>query len=68
MDKYKIAKQVEIEDFKNAMENMGYNPDNYTEEQIEEMFDEFEDLLANDDGYNEIYNNALYMVVNKSSI
>ena len=49
------------------MENMGFNPDDYTEEQILEMFDEFEDLLANDDVYSGIYNETLYFIVNKKS-
>lgn len=65
MNKYEIAKMVAIEEFVNCMENMDFNPDDYTEEQIREMFDEFEDLLANDDVYNGIYNETLYQVVSK---
>lgn len=65
MSKYEIAKKVRIEEFVNCMENMDLNPDDYTEEQIKEMFEEFEDRLANDDVYNGIYNETLYSVVNK---
>ena len=65
MNKYEIAKKVRIENFTNCMENMGFNPDDYTEEQILEMFDEFEDLLANYDVYSGIYNETLYSIVNK---
>lgn len=65
MNKYEIAKKVRIEEFVNCMENMDLNPDDYTEEQIKEMFEEFEDRLANDDIYNGIYNETLYSVVNK---
>ena len=65
MNKYEIAKKVRLEEFMNCMENMDLNPDDYTEEQIEEMFEEFEDRLANDDVYNGIYNETLYSVVNK---
>ena len=65
MNKYEIAKKVRIENFTNCMENMGFNPDDYTEEQILEMFDEFEDLLANDDVYSGIYNETLCSIVNK---
>ena len=56
---------VAIEEFVNCMENMDLNPDDYTEEQIKAMFEEFEDRLANDDIYNGIYNETLYSVVNK---
>lgn len=65
MNKYEITKQVELEDFMNCMENMDFNPDNFTEEQIKEMFEELEDRLANDDIYNGIYNETLYSVVSK---
>lgn len=65
MNKYEIAKKVRLEEFMNCMENMDLNPDDYTEEQIEEMFEEFEDRLANDDVYNGIYNETLYSVANK---
>lgn len=64
-DKYDIAKEVRIEDFKNAMECMDFSPDDYTEKELTEMFDTFEDLLANDDTYNSIYSETLYYVLQK---
>lgn len=63
MDKYEIAKAVRIEDFKNAMECMDFSPDDYTEKELAEMFDTFEDLLANDDTYNSIYSETLCYVL-----
>lgn len=65
MNKYTIAKMVAIEEFVNCMENMDLHPEDYTDEQIEKMFDEFEYRLSNDDVYNGIYNETLYSVVNK---
>lgn len=65
MNKYEIAKMVALEEFVNCMENMDLNPNNYTDEQIKEMFEEFENRLANDDIYNGIYNETLYSVVSK---
>lgn len=63
MDKYEIAREVRIEDFKNAMECMDFSPDDYTEKELSEMFDTFEDLLANDDTYNNIYSETLCYVL-----
>lgn len=63
MDKYEIAREVRIEDFKNAMECMDFSPDDYTEKELAEMFDTFEDLLANDDTYNNIYSEILCHVL-----
>ena len=65
MDKYEIARAVRIEDFKNAMECMDFSPDDYTEKELAEMFDTFEDLLVNDDIYNSIYSETLYYVLQK---
>lgn len=63
MDKYEIAKEVRIENFKSAMECMDFSPDDYTEKELAEMFDTFEDLLANDDTYNNIYSEILCYVL-----
>ena len=65
MNKYEIAKEVRIEDFKNAMEYMDFSPDDYTEKELVEMFNTFEDLLSNDDTYNRIYDETLYYVLQK---
>ena len=65
MNKYEIAREVRIEDFKNAMECMDFSPDDYTEKELVEMFNTFEDLLANDDTYNRIYDETLYYVLQK---
>ena len=64
MNKYEIAKEVRIENFKNAMECMDFSPEDYTEKELADMFDTFEDLLANDDTYNSIYNETLFYVLN----
>ena len=63
MNKYEIAREIRIENFKNAMECMDFSPDDYTEKELEEMFDTFEDLLANDDTYNSIYNETLCYIL-----
>lgn len=65
MDKYEIAREVRIENFKNAMEYMDFSPDDYTEKELVEMFDTFEDLLANNDTYNRIYDEILCYVLQK---
>ena len=65
MNKYEIAREVAIEDFKNAMEGMDFSTDDYTEKELAEMFDTFEDLLANNDTYNSIYNETLCYVLQK---
>lgn len=62
-DKYAIAKEVEFEDFKNALECLGYSPDDYSENELHEMFDDHYDKLGNDDVYNAIYNETLEEVV-----
>ena len=47
------------------MECMDFSPGDYTEKELAEMFDTFEDLLANDDTYNSIYSETLYYVLQK---
>ena len=65
MNKYEIAREVRIEDFKNAMECMDFSPDDYTEKELVEIFNTFEDLLANNDVYNDIYSETLCYVLQK---
>lgn len=68
MNKYEIAKEVRFEEFKNGMECMDFSPDDYTEKELTEIFDAFEDMLANDDTYNSIYTENLYYVLQKRGI
>ena len=65
--KYVIAKDVKLEEFIIHLKDIGFNPDNYTKKQIENMFEEFESLLANNYAYNMIYNEMLRSVVDKES-
>lgn len=62
-EKYRIAKEVEIEDLKNAIEILDFNPNDFTDEQINEIFDDLNYSLAENDTYNDIYNQTLYDIL-----
>ena len=62
-NKYAIAKAVEFEDFKNALECLDYSPDNFSEKELQDMFETLYNKLANDDVYSAIYNETLDEVV-----
>lgn len=63
VDKYKIAKNVEFENFKNAMECLDHSPADYSGDDLYEMLNDLNDKLANDDVYNAIYNEVLGEVI-----
>ena len=62
-EKYRIAKEVEIEDLKNAIEILDFNPNDFTDEQINEIFVDLNYSLAENDTYNDIYNQTLYDIL-----
>ncbi len=62
-NKYNVAKEVDLENFKNALECLDYNPDDYTEAELLDMYDTHFDKLSNNDTYNAIYNEALEDVI-----
>lgn len=53
--RYKVARDVAIEDFKNELECLGYRLGDYSEEVLRGMYEEFYDKLATDSTYNAIY-------------
>jgi len=54
-DKYTIAKNVDIEDFKNTLGCIDCDFEGLSDAEIESMYDDFNELLANDDTYSSIY-------------
>lgn len=59
-DSYKIARQVDIELFKESLEDVyDVNISKLSDKQIENLFDDVQDSLAGNDQYSEIYNNAV---------
>ena len=69
VDERIIAKQVDIEMFKEDLENI-YDVDitNITDEQVTQMFDDVWDELANNDQYSEIYNDAVWSVLKQNNL
>lgn len=66
--KYQIAKEVEIEDTRNAIECLGYNVECLSNDELEIINDKLQNALANDDVYNEIYNSALQDILAEHNI
>lgn len=54
-ERYEIAKRVEIEDFKNTLGCIDCDFEGLSDAEIEAMYDDFNELLANDDTYSSIY-------------
>lgn len=69
VDERIIAKQVDIEMFKEDLENI-YDVDttNLTDKQVAQMFDDVWDELANDDQYSDIYNDAVWSVLKQNNL
>ena len=59
MNKYQIAKEVEKEDTLNAIDCLGYDTSRLSNDELEVINDELQNVLANDDVYNAIYNDIL---------
>ena len=68
-DERVIAKQVDIQDFKESLEDI-YDVDiaKFSDKEINEMFDELGEILANNDDYAEIYNDAVWQVLKNHEI
>lgn len=58
-NKYSVAKEVDLENFRNAIECLGYNPHDYTKEELQKVFEDHLHKLDNDGTYSAIYNEAL---------
>lgn len=69
MNPFKFVKQEEVNDFRYNLEDI-YDTDvsKLTDEEIEEILDDVEDTLANDDYYNECYNDAVWKVLKEKGI
>ena len=61
--KYGIARQVDMEDFENAIDCLDGNFLKVDYAEREQLRLDFEDALANNDTYNDIYNETLEEVV-----
>ena len=61
--KYGIGRQIDMEDFENAIECLGGNAFVIDYEDRERLRLSFEDALANNDTYNAIYNETLEEVI-----
>lgn len=65
--KYILAKDVDIEIFKENLENVyDYDITGLTDNQITELYNDVQDRLGNDDTYNELYNDAVRSVMDKA--
>ena len=64
-----IAKQVDVHDFKESLGDI-YSVDvaKISDKEINEMYDELGEILANDDDYAEIYNDAVWKVLKNHEI
>ena len=56
--KYKHHREVEYENFLNTLDCMDIDYSDIPETKLKELSDELYDVLANDELYNEIYNNT----------
>lgn len=63
--RYAIAKIVAIEDFKNELDCLGYSVEDFSEEELASMFEEFERNLYDNATYNAIYSDVADDVARK---
>lgn len=61
--KYGIVKEVDKEDFINSLKCLEINWNKIDQDELEELFDDFQNSLAEDDVYNQCYNNDLYELI-----
>lgn len=65
---FDIAKESDVQDFKNALECLGYETEEISYSELARMNDEVQDRLANDDVYNQIYNDVVYDVAEENNL
>lgn len=65
---FDIAKESDIQDFENALEYLGYKTEEISRNKLIRMNDEVQDRLANDDVYNQIYNNVVCDVAEENNL
>lgn len=58
-DKYEVAKEVDMEDFVYALDCLGFDWISLSYDEQKQLLDEFQNKLAEDDVYNQCYNEDL---------
>lgn len=65
---FDIAKESDIQDFENALECLGYKAKGISRNKLVRMNDEVQNRLANNDVYNQIYNNVVCDVAEENNL
>ena len=65
---FDIAKESDIQDFESALECLGYKTEEISRDKLAQMNNEVQDRLANDDVYNQIYNNVVCDVAEENNL
>ena len=65
---FDIAKESDVQDFENALECLGYKTEEISHDKLTRMNNEVQDRLANDDIYNQIYNNVVCDVAEENGL
>lgn len=65
---FDIAKESDIQDFENALECLGYKTEGINRNKLIRMNDEVQNRLANNDVYNQIYNNVVCDVAEENNL
>ena len=63
-----IAKELDVQDFENALECLGYKTEEISHDKLARMNNEVQDRLANNDVYNQIYNNVVCDVAEENNL
>ena len=65
---FDIAKESDVQDFENALECLGYKTEEISHDKLARMNNERQNRLANDDMYNQIYNNVVFNVAEENNL
>ena len=65
---FDITKKSDVQDFENALECLGYKTEEISRDKLAQMNNEVQDRLANDDVYNQIYNNVVCDVAEENNL
>ena len=65
---FDIAKELDVQDFENALECLGYKTEEISRDKLAQMNNEVQDRLANNDVYNQIYNNVVCDVAEENNL
>lgn len=64
----RIIKDADVQDFRNALESLGYKTENISYDKLNQMNDEANNELANYDFYNQIYNEVISDIADKNDL